>query len=284
MLKVLHPGFLSSVQDLGRFGVAHYGVPTSGAMDVFSHQLANVILNNNPNASTIEITFGGAKFQFLIDTNICISGGNFTPKINTEEVTLNKRIQIKKGDILSFGKRKFGLRIYVAISGGFLSELKLQSRSFYKGITKQQTLQKGDNIQYKEDSSLHHNNFVKVNSNKDHFTSSFIDCYEGPEFNLLSKDQQEKLRNLLFTIGLNTSRMGYFLEETIENNFLSMLSSGVLPGTVQLTPSGKLIILMRDCQVTGGYPRVLQLTEESINRLAQKTTRDTICFKIKTLH
>lgn len=70
------------------------------------------------------------------------------------------------------------------------------------------------------------------------------------------------------------------LREKVENNLPSILSSGVLPGTVQLTPSGELIILMRDCQVTGGYPRILQLTEEAINRLAQKTTNDLVNFRI----
>jgi allophanate hydrolase subunit 2 len=68
------------------------------------------------------------------------------------------------------------------------------------------------------------------------------------------------------------------LEESLENTVKSILTSGVLPGTVQLTPSGKLIVLMRDCQVTGGYPRVLQVSEKGINRLAQKTTGDTIEF------
>ena len=74
--------------------------------------------------------------------------------------------------------------------------------------------------------------------------------------------------------------MGYQLEEQIENSFFSMLTSSVLPGTVQLTPSGKLIILMRDCQVTGGYPRILQLSEASINSLAQKSSGDRFQFKI----
>ena len=74
--------------------------------------------------------------------------------------------------------------------------------------------------------------------------------------------------------------MGYRLEEPIDNKFGSMLTSAVLPGTVQLTPSGKLIVLMRDCQVTGGYPRILQLTDDAINKLAQKTTNHTFKFKI----
>ena len=86
---------------------------------------------------------------------------------------------------------------------------------------------------------------------------------------------------MVFTISSDNSRMGYRLNETIPNNFESMLTSGVLPGTVQLTPSGKLIVLMRDCQVTGGYPRVLQLSENAINILAQKTTGDQLRFVVE---
>ena len=83
-----------------------------------------------------------------------------------------------------------------------------------------------------------------------------------------------------FIISEDNNRVGYRLKESLENNLKPILTSSVLPGTVQLTPSGKLIVLMRDCQVTGGYPRILQLSNESIDKLAQKITGDMIRFKI----
>ena len=86
----------------------------------------------------------------------------------------------------------------------------------------------------------------------------------------MSKTEQELLIETQFTISNDNNRVGYRLKEVFKNQLKPILTSGVLPGTVQLTPSGELIILMRDCQVTGGYPRVLQLTEEAINILAQK--------------
>jgi len=116
---------------------------------------------------------------------------------------------------------------------------------------------------------------------KAHFTSNTFFCSKGPEFDLLSKAQQQKLLSDEFTISNDNNRMGYRLKEPVENDLKSILTSGVLPGTVQLTPSGKLLVLMRDCQVTGGYPRVLQLTGQSINQLAQKTTSDRIKFELK---
>ena len=77
--------------------------------------------------------------------------------------------------------------------------------------------------------------------------------------------------------------MGYRLEELVVNELSPILTSGVMPGTIQLTPSGKMIVLMRDCQVTGGYPRVLQLTDSAIDKLAQKSTGDSFRLKIISL-
>ena len=76
--------------------------------------------------------------------------------------------------------------------------------------------------------------------------------------------------------------MAYQLIETFENDLKPIITSAVLPGTVQLTPSGKLIVLMRDCQTTGGYPRVLQLKALALDVLAQKFTGNNIEFVLKT--
>ncbi|CAL2089311.1 Allophanate hydrolase [Tenacibaculum sp. 190524A05c] len=280
MIKVISPGISTRIQDTGRFGFAHFGVPTSGAMDLRSYQLANAILNNKLNAAVLEITYGNAKFEFLADHEICISGANFTPQINNQQITLNKRIFVSKGDQLTFGNRIYGLRIYLAVKGGIRSEVKLNSRSMYKGITEESILSKEEIISTSTINQKPENTYTKFKIDEEHFTSSSIECFKGPEFDLLTKEQQEKLRNTTFSISPKNSRMGYMLSEKVENDLPSILSSGVLPGTVQLTPSGELIILMRDCQVTGGYPRILQLTEGAINRLAQKMTGEKVNFKL----
>ena len=82
MLKVLKAGFFNTIQDKGRFGYAAMGVPVSGAMDSYSSDIANSILNNSLEDAVIEITFGNCKFQLLCDTFICVSGGGFSVKIN----------------------------------------------------------------------------------------------------------------------------------------------------------------------------------------------------------
>lgn len=108
---------------------------------------------------------------------------------------------------------------------------------------------------------------------------SNIQVLKGPEFECLSKKSIDTLINQEFSIGIN-NRMAYYLNEKIQDGVNSIISSGVIPGTVQLTPSGQIIILHRDCQTTGGYPRILQLNEKSLNNLAQLKTGDKIIFKL----
>ena len=99
---------------------------------------------------------------------------------------------------------------------------------------------------------------------------------------LINNEQIIKLFNQEFTVFKENNRMAYQFQELVTNNLKDIITSLVLPGTVQLTPFGKLIVLMRDCQTTGGYPRVLQLKESSINLLSQKKVGDKIKFKLKT--
>lgn len=280
MIKVLSLGFNSSVQDLGRFGYGDIGVPVSGAMDQYSAKLANHILGNKETDAVLEITLSKYKLLFEKQTFICISGADLTPKIGDINLRLNSVIKIGKGDILTFNEPRYGVRSYLAVNGGFKTDVVLNSRSFYSGITKAPIIKKNDTLPIYIANSENIRSYSTVKINEQHFTANILEVFKGPEFELLNKKQREVLNNTLFTISKDNNRMGYRLEEVIPNRLKSMLTSAVLPGTVQLTPSGKLIVLMRDAQVTGGYPRILQLTNNAINRLAQKTTGNTFKFKM----
>jgi len=281
MIEILSAALPITIQDLGRFGHASLGVPSSGFMDSYSGNLANHIINNPPTDAVLEVTFGGCSLKFNEVCEICITGADFTPKIDSKQVKQNTPLNIAKGAVLSFGNRKYGLRTYVAIRGGVQTKSVLGSRSFYPEITPKTILKKGDWIPYNALNSSKKDSFASVRVNKEHFESIVLEASEGPEFDLLSLDQKKQLLKNPLKISSENNRMGYRLVDLIPNKFSSMLTSGVLPGTVQLTPSGKLIILMKDCQVTGGYPRILQLTENAINILAQKTTGDRIQFFLK---
>jgi biotin-dependent carboxylase-like uncharacterized protein len=278
MIKVLNPGFYSTIQDSGRKGFQQYGVPYSGVMDAYSAALANHVLGNDENAAVIEMTMTGAKLQFHCVTNICISGADMTPTLNGIQIQLNKSIEIQSEDVLSFGKLNKGFRCYLAVLGGFETEVVMNSQSMYKGITTQFKISKNDELKIDENNSFVDSKNALIKVNNEHFFNNKIDVFKGPEFEFLSKNQREFLLQNEFTISKDNNRMAYQLSELLENTLEPIITSAVLPGTVQLTPSGKLIVLMRDCQTTGGYPRVLQLSESSINVLAQKFTGASITF------
>lgn len=279
MLRVLKSGIYTSIQDQGRKGYAQYGLPTSGAMDMYSANLANLILGNDLNDAVLEIFFGMSKFEFLEETTIVLTGGDFSAKINNELVSLNTAIRVEQNDILSFARRINGSRTYLAVKNGFSTLEVLGSRSQYQGITPQNKLEKGDELPYHPTASSSRRN-AGIKRKTSHFTIDRISVFKGPEYDMLSPEQETLITNQTLSISNDNNRMGYRLNELIPNDFQSMLTSAVIPGTVQLTPSGKLIVLMRDCQVTGGYPRVLQLTEQSINQLAQKITGDSFEFEL----
>lgn len=278
MLEILKAGLYTSIQDLGRFGYRNYGVPVSGVMDIYHSKLANHILGNTMNNAVLEITLQGPSLYFNEATQIAICGADLSPKLNHKSIKLNSRINISKGDVLEFGTRIYGVRAYLAIKNGFQTTKILNSRSFYEGITTQSRVQKGDNIEYvalSKQTSAH----VNIAVQKTMYQHQEINVYKGPEFDLLTKKQQKNLLSTIFSIGLN-NRMAYQLNELFENELPSIITSAVLPGTVQLTPSGKLIILMKDCQTTGGYPRVLQLNDMAICILSQKYTGAKMQFKM----
>lgn len=281
-VEVLHPGLFSSIQDEGRFGFMKYGVPVSGPMDNYAAKMANLLVKNPENSAVMEITQMGPKLRFSDTGLIAVTGANLSPMINGEAVENNQLIVIQAGDVLQFGKRIFGCRAYLSIKGGFHTEEVLKSRSWYQDITSFARLEKGMKLAYPVsavDGILETHATVRSGS---YISTSALEAFPGPEFDRLSTSEKEKLENFRFSPGNNNDRMGIQLSEPFPNKLKAILTGPVLPGTVQLTPSGKVIVLMKDCQTTGGYPRILQLSQKGLNTLAQKVAGESIYFEIKT--
>ena len=279
MIAILHPGIYCSVQDQGRFGHTKMGIPQAGCADTYAAKMANALLKNHEKDALIEITFGQGKFKFTSDTYICLTGGDFSPKLNGKLIKMQSVYFIKKDSVLSFGKRVYGARVYLSVQGGVQTETVYGSRSFFDGIT-QQKLGKGAMLPILPVKERTETSLSKVRVTDKYFTTQYLPCLKGPEFSKLNKEQQHKLFTP-FSISDDNNRVGYRLKESLENNLSSILTSAVLPGTVQLTPSGKCIILMQDCQVTGGYPRILQLSEIAVARVSQKISGDKIQFIVE---
>ena len=279
MIKVIDPGFYTSIQDKGRFGFQNYGIPVSGCMDENSAEIANQILGNLTSSALLELTMTGCSLEFKKDTIIAVTGSDMNAKLNGSSIQMYNKIDVKKGDLLSFDRFEYGFRTYIAFQGGIKSEKVMKSRSMYNGITKSFKIQKNDKIVL--NNSINKSRSTNQEKIQKLILSDNIECYKGPEFHKLSKENKENLLKKQFSISNNHNRMGYILNEKIKNNIKPIITSHVMPGTVQLTPGGKIIILMRDCQTTGGYPRILQLTNSAINILSQKMTNSEIKFNIK---
>jgi biotin-dependent carboxylase-like uncharacterized protein len=280
VIKVITAGFYSSIQDGGRFGYRDKGVPVSGVMDSYSANLANILLNNSNTAAVIEMTYQGMTLQFEQKTYIAITGAQCDCLLDDELIKRNVVIEIPAHSVLKIGRFTSAARVYLAVMGGFSCPLILNSRSYYQGVTEQAILSKGDVLLINKMTKPIVNR-ARIKSDPNHFYTKHIIVSKGPEFELLPEQTKTALLTQKFNISSQSNRMAYRLNHDNDNILAQeIITSSVQPGTVQLTPSGALIVLMRDCQTTGGYARVLQLTEQSINQLAQKTATDSIVFRL----
>ena len=273
MIKVIQPGLFTTIQDAGRHGFRNIGIPTSGFMDQESAWAANELVKNNKDESLLEVTLTGPTLIFNCNCVISITGGDFNPLINNLPVKMYQSINVRTGDILKLNNTINGARSYIAISGGLNVKSLFGSKSFFSNISDSYHLKKGDEIKVskKSESQILKLDKLKFNLNR------FMKVFRGPEYDLLSNNSKKKLFKNEFTINTN-NRMAYNLEEKLQVDIKTIISSPVLPGSVQLTPSGKIIILHRDCQTTGGYPRILQLDTNSLNNLSQLKSNDKIKF------
>jgi biotin-dependent carboxylase-like uncharacterized protein len=130
-IKVLHPGLATSVQDLGRPGYFHLGIPVGGAMDRLAFRTANLLVGNDEDAAGLEAVFIGPQLEFTKDATIAVTGADMPLKIDGEEKPAWTGIEVKAGQVLSFEYLQAGARIYIAISGGIDVPLALGSRSTY---------------------------------------------------------------------------------------------------------------------------------------------------------
>lgn len=279
MVRVQSSGFYSSIQDRGRFGFRHFGVPVAGTMDAYSASIANSLLENDEADALMEITMTGPTLQFGSPTYIAITGAFMTPQINGKDISQNRVQKVVAGDTLSFGKLGYGLRTYLAVKGGFLTEKYMESRSFLKPISPENRLKDLMELPLAEVKDF--SPIISDISPEPFHKQQQLKVFKGPEYNLLNDRQLEALFSKDFTVAKENNRMAYQLSETIPGHTQTMLTSSTIPGTVQLTPAGKIIILMKDGQTTGGYPRILQLAEDSISVLAQKKYGDILSFQLR---
>lgn len=269
----LKPGMLTLVVDNGQLGYQKYGVPVGGAMDSESAKTANWLVGNAPDNAVFEINLIGPKIRFNNDCQIAITGANISPSINSIKVNMNKTLSLKKGALLEFGKLIHGSRSYVGVRGTWkiLNEIKTAKQSKSSTLKR---LNEIEIIQPKEVLPVRKKSIGWGSRNQVN-----IHVMKGPEFNLLSKKAQQSLLGT-FKLLPASNRMGYRLTPSLPKLDVSIISSGVVPGTLQITQDGSPILIMQDGPATGGYARVLNVVSEDISKLGQLKAGDSFTFKI----
>jgi antagonist of KipI len=292
-LRIIKPGVMDTIQDMGRYGWQHLGINPGGAMDKLSAQIANILVGNETNEAVIELHFPAAAFFFEQPSLIALSGADFSASVNGEEIPCMRPVLVGKYSILQFHRAENGARTYLAVHGGLNIQPWLNSYSTnlkaeaggYKG----RVLQKDDEIAFRTavdlSALLAKKEFEvlpwKADEDWGNNNTEEILALPGNEWNRLNDKSKEKFFEQSFLVTAHSDRMGYHLKgeslSAITNE--DVISSAVSFGTVQLLPGGQLIVLMADHQTTGGYPRLAHVISAYHSRLAQMRPGDPFRFR-----
>ncbi len=285
-LTLIKSGFSTTIQDLGRIGFRKFGLPLSGAADRRSFILSNWLVNNDKNASVLECCLKGDTYRFEETAIIGITGADMGAKLNNNICPMNKSIKVNKGDVLELGYAQSGVYTYVAIQGQIKVRTIFNSTSTYAlsslGGFKGRNLQAGDKLEWSLDTLKNPCREVPEYLLHRFNDRQIIRVLKGVEWDSIGEEAVQQFLGLDCTVRTDSNRMGLRLEGEALSllNKPMMASSAVLPGTVQVLPNGQLIVLMRDGQTTGGYPRIAKVIDADLDRLAQMAFRNKISFRL----
>lgn len=280
-MKVLNPGLYTTIQDLGRYGYQSLGIPASGAMDDYSFRIANMLVSNEESCAALEFTLLGPTIIFEEKTVFALAC-DAEASLNDSKIEGWRGYRVEPEDVLRIGRIKRGCRGYISFSGGIDSPLTLGSRSCCTPARIGRPLRAGDAVKLKSAGSAEkklESRYIPQWKNRvravlgpqdDHFTGRGIDTFLGSEYRVTD----------------DFDRMGYRLEgSAIEHKEgkKEIISDGTPLGAVQVPGNGKPIVLMRDRQTTGGYPKIATVITTDIMDIAQMKTKDTLSFEAVTL-
>ncbi|MBD3109090.1 biotin-dependent carboxyltransferase family protein [Bacillus sp. AGMB 02131] len=287
MITVIKPGMLTTIQDLGRYGFQRYGVLVNGAMDTFSHRLANLLVGNHEATPTLEATLIGPHLRFELDTMIAIGGADLSPAIDGHPIQIWKPYAIKRGQYLTFGAIQNGCRSYIAVAGGFQVPAVMQSASTYLrgkyGGVNGRPLQKDDQLLINvADREFNNMKWSIADELLPRFHSSpTIHVVRGQQFNLFTAESQHCFFTSTYEVTPQSDRMGCRLKGPLLKRYTEteMLSEAVAFGTIQVSSDGSPIVLLADRQTTGGYPKIAQIASADFPNAAQVKPGDRVNFK-----
>ncbi|HEY0981652.1 biotin-dependent carboxyltransferase family protein [Schlesneria sp.] len=300
-VRVIRPGLLTTVQDLGRFGHQQYGVSVGGAMDSISLRIANLLVGNASGSAALEITLAGPVLSFDHDALIAICGADLSPRVDGTPIASWRPVWVRQQSRLEFGPPVRGCRAYLAIAGGFDVPSVLNSQSTYLranlGGFQGRALQAGDLLKTGPISDWGQAMIAELSAlagNQGRSEAKWFagaDLCEldltppvrvlcGGQFDWFTRASQQAFFREVFTVTNQSDRMGYRLKgpplELVHPR--ELISEGVTMGSIQVPAGGQSIVLMADRPTTGGYPKIAQVATVDLARLAQARPQDKIRF------
>src|SRR5690606_21449797 len=289
LFTVIKKGLYTTFQDMGRFGYQQFGVVTSGAMDSYSYQIANILVGNRRGEAVLEITMLGPTLHVEADiATIAVCGADLSMKVNGNKAPLWKSFVIKKGDKITFGRPISGTRAYLAVAGGFQAKEVLGSKSYYAKAKLGTDIKDGD-ILYGNIHAFRKNTGLSRQLIPRWEKEISVRAIPAPHQEYCKEGSIEQFFTEPFQ-AVQGDRMGYRLKGAVplQHKDKAEIASDAIPlGGIQVPSSGEPIILLADRQTTGGYPRLATVISVDMYKIAQLPPGGTIRFErcsIETAH
>ena len=270
-IKVMSAGLATTIQDLGRPGYYHLGIPIGGAMDRFALRCANLLVGNSEDAAGLEAVFMGPELEFTNDTTIAVTGGELPPKIDGEVKETWTTINVKADQVLSFDYIRNGARAYVAIAGGIDTPPALGSRSTYPigalGGVEGRAIQPDDILPLGNNSvSVGDGRSIPENLRRKPGSPAELRVITGLYWHRITESSRETFFDETWKVALEADRMGYRFQGGSALEFVereppfgagsdpSNITDACYPyGSIQVPSGTEPIILHRDAVSGGGY-------------------------------
>jgi antagonist of KipI len=305
-IDITRAGFLTSVQDLGRLGFRQFGVSVGGALDSHGLRVANLLVGNDESAAGLEITLGGLRFRFVDDRIVAWCGGGFDVRLGSTSVAAGHAALVRAGQELMFNQPKVGCRCWLGISGEIDVPIVLGSRSTdlrtnFGGFDGR-ALRDGDTLPLGRNSERAKTLINTLGEEKiahwkpPHDWSSpaqrepALRFIRGVDWNRFDDVAIQRFTNEEFSVTAEADRMGARLDgpelkrgDNVAGlaaaSSMDLISEAVVPGTIQVPPGGKPIVLLGDCQTIGGYPKIAHVISVDLPIAAQLRVGDRVRFR-----
>ena len=269
-INVKAPGLATTVQDLGRPGYYHLGIPLSGAMDRFSLRAANMLVGNDEGAAVLEAVFMGPELEFTQDATVAVTGAELAPKVDGDARETWTSFAVKAGQTLSFDYLKGGARAYIAVSGGIDVPVVLGSRSTYAlgalGGHEGRPLQAGDELPRGSGGGAAEGRQVPASLRRAPGSPAELRVLPGLYWHRITEASQKNFFADTWKVALEADRIGYRFKDGQALQFVereqpfgagsdpSNIVDACYPyGSIQVPGGTEPIVLHRDAVSGGGY-------------------------------